>query len=494
MTKHFRYAALPLLISVVSGCADLATDAGTTPVPSRPSVMPAAQATASASLKIDASQIRPMYDRRMLAVDLPTVVRIAMARNIDIKQAQQHVAASRGEYEASIGMIFPSLSPNITSLGLQGALSTPTGVALATFKHAFPAAALEWIINPGQVAYELIASKRRLGASDQQDQGVVLETTRTAAVQYYDVVLAQAQVDVARRATQEAEELLRIERLRFMTGTGLPVDSLNAEAALAARQQTLLNALNGFYNASVALTITLNLDPSVMLVPKSGTLKEITLVRDNLSIDEMLVTAVRYRPDGQAVRDLFAAAEADTGATIWGDLGPQIQASRTFAPAAPASDAVDTLYRQPVYHVTGGFNWSAATFGRIRTATANANIAGLELDRKLDLLQAAVVTAHQTALTARKTIPFAQQEVSSAEEALRITLKNREIGTGLTLDVLITQDAANQARLHYATAVVRYNQAEVNLLAAMGLIDQAKLSDAANGVKPSNAKGSHRTR
>jgi len=493
MTR-LRHAVLPLLTLAVSGCADLATDAGVTAVPSRPSVMPATQGATPASLKIDASQIRPMYDRRMLAVDLPTVVRIATARNIDIKEAQQHVAASRGEHEASIGMIFPSLSPNITSLGLQGALSTPTGIALATFKHTFPAAALEWVINPGQVAYEIIASKRRLEASEQQDEAVVLETTRTAAVQYYDVVLAQAQVEVARRARREAEELLRIERLRFMTGTGLPVDSLNAEAALAARQQTLLNGLNSFYTASVALTINLNLDPSVMLVPKSGTLKETTFVRDNLSIDEMLVTAVRYRPDAQAVRDLFAAAEADTGATIWGDLGPQIQATRTFAPSPPTNTAVDTLYRQPIYHMTGGFNWSAATFGRIRTATANANIAGFELDRKLDLLQAAVVTAHQTALTARKTIPFAQQEVTSAEEALRITLKNREIGTGLTLDVLITQDAANQARLHYATAVVRYNQAEVNLLATMGLIDPAKLSDAANTLKPSKNQGPHGAR
>jgi outer membrane protein TolC len=46
-----------------------------------------------------------------------------------------------------------------------------------------------------------------------------------------------------------------------------------------------------------------------------------------------------------------------------------------------------------------------------------------------------------------------------------------QTGTGLTLDVLVAQDAADQARLNYATAIVRYNQAEV-LLAAMGLIDE----------------------
>ena len=63
-----------------------------------------------------------MYDRRLLAIDLPTVVRVAMARNIDIKEAQARVEASRGEYQSSVGAIFPSLTPNVTALGIQGAL------------------------------------------------------------------------------------------------------------------------------------------------------------------------------------------------------------------------------------------------------------------------------------------------------------------------------------------------------------------------------------
>jgi outer membrane protein TolC len=146
----------------------------------------------------------------------------------------------------------------------------------------------------------------------------------------------------------------------------------------------------------------------------------------------------------------------------------------------------DTEYRQQVYNVSGGFNWSAATFGRIKIAVANAKIAELDAERRLDLVQSGVVTAHQTSLTAKKTIPLAQQEVASAEEALRLTQKNLETGTGLTIDVLVAQDAADQARLRYATAVTRYNQAEVNLLAALGLIDQLSVTgkSTAERVKP----------
>ena len=107
--------------------------------------------------------------------------------------------------------------------------------------------------------------------------------------------------------------LLRIERLRLKAGTALPADELRAEADLALKQQNPLTALDGFYNASVALTDTLDLDPTV---PHAGTMKQATLVREDLPIDDMVVTAVRYRPDLEALRTLIAAAEADKGATI----------------------------------------------------------------------------------------------------------------------------------------------------------------------------------
>ena len=187
----------------------------------------------------------------------------------------------------------------------------------------------------------------------------------------------------------------------------------------------------------------------------------------------MLVTAVRYRPDLEAVRTLLAAAEADKGATIWGGLGPQVQANGVLATRPPAGRLVDTEYRQPIYTATGGFNWSLATFGRIKSAAANTNIAALNVDRQLDEVQAAVVTAHQAKLTAAKLIPKAKQEVAAAEEALRLTQKNLQAGTGLTIDVLQAQDAADQARLRYATALVRYNKSQINLLASLGLIDPA---------------------
>ena len=336
----WRAGLLASVLSIESACADIES-----PHLPHPLVAPTIQPTAY--LKVDASQITPMY-HRLLAIDLPTVAHVVMSRNLDIKQARQRVAMSRGEYESSVAAIFPVIAPSISGSHLRGVGQNANGtLALANFTDFMPGISVNWILNPGQVVYDIIASKRRLEAEDQQEQAATQDTIRLAAVQYYDLVLAQARVSVTRQATEEAGELLRIERLRLRTGNGLPADELPAEAALANARQDLVTALNAFYEVSVSLAVTLHLDATIMLIPQSGAMKQSQLVRDDLDITEMLATATRYRPDLEAVRKLLQAAKADKGATIWGELGPQFQASYSFAGlAAHTTGQDDALHTQ----------------------------------------------------------------------------------------------------------------------------------------------------
>ena len=83
-------------------------------------------------------------------------------------------------------------------------------------------------------------------------------------------------------------------------------------------------------------------------------------------------------------------------------------------------------------------------------------------------------------------IGMARRQVTAADEAHRLTQANMRAGTMTTLDVLQAQDAVAQARLRYAEAVVRYNQAEVNLLAAIGLLDRDALIAAQAVVQQTN--------
>jgi outer membrane protein TolC len=457
---------LSVLFSLLSvGCADRQAIRP----PAQPAVAPSI--SPQASLPLDSVRIPPMY-RHLLAVDLATVLRVAEANNLDIQEAKQRVEASRGVYQSGIGEAFPIISPVVQGFGIEGAVASSNGgFGLATFHYVAAAVLVQWLLNPGRVIYDIVASKRRLEAATQQQRATEVDTAYQAASQYYDLVLCQLKISAAQQSLQHAEELLRIERVRLQSGNGLPADELRAESTVSAAQQDLLIGLNAFYKASVTLATTLHLDSTVMLAPQSSPVAQMALVRDDLPIDTLLAIAVRYRPDLEAIRKQWAASQADKGAAIFGQIGPQIEVASTISPPPPARDAADTTFRRERFSLAAGLSLDPTTFGKLKLATANEKIAGIDVERKLDEVRASVVNAQQASLTAAKLVPEAKREVDSTDEALRLAQQNLKTGTGLTIDVLQAQTAVEHAHLHYATAIIQYNQSQLAMLSALGLLD-----------------------
>jgi outer membrane protein TolC len=60
----------------------------------------------------------------------------------------------------------------------------------------------------------------------------------------------------------------------------------------------------------------------------------------------------------------------------------------------------------------------------------------------------------------------------------------------LLLDVLQAEDLVDSARLRHAEAVLRYNQSQVKLLAALGLLEADRLSSSAVTDRPTTAPAS----
>jgi outer membrane protein TolC len=465
--------ACGVLLAVAGGCA--ARRPAPAPAP-RPSVAPTSQP--SASLQIDPANVKPMY-REMLPVDLPTVIKVAAAQNLDIEQARHRVEADRGRYEASVGALFPVIGPAFTFNDVQGVGQNANGtLSAANFNTIVPAVLLQWIINPGRVAYDIVAAKKRLRASSQLEDAAQLDALRTAAVQYYDLILTQAKVAVARQAVAQAEEALRLTHLRARAGTGLAADELRSKAFLAGRQQDLIVALNAFYEASVALTVTLHLDPTVTLVPAPREIDQVTLVEPALAVDQLMTMAVNHRPDLKAARTLLAAVRADKSAVVWGALGPQLQAAYSYGGIeARVSGNSSGLQEQRKATAGAGFAFGVSSFGHMKIARANLRSAATDAERQLNQIRAEVVSAQQASITTSQLVPIAREQVDSAEEALRLAQANLKSGTMLLLDVLQAQNEVDAGRLRYADAVVRYNQAQINMLASLGLLDSPTLTN-----------------
>jgi outer membrane protein TolC len=443
----------------------------------KPDVTPEHQTASTHVLQLDASQIGPMY-REIFAINLPTVVRVAAAENFDILQAKEQVMASRGLLESARGSIFPSLVPSVSFLGVQGAVQATegnlVGVGFNTFRSSI---AVRWVLNPGKVKYEIVAAKKQLAASEHRERAIISETLRTAAVQYYELVLAQARVAASHKAVSEAQELLRINQLHRKIGTGIPANVSRAEAHLAERQQYLAIALNTFYDVSVSLSLTLHLDSSVTLVPQATQLTLVDLVRNDLQLDELLELAARYRPDLESVRAMVEAIAAKTDATWWGGFGPLLGAVYQFGGiTADDGDKSFAFKDQQRFSAGTGWRWSLSSFGDLKVAQAFEQQALIEADRRLDEVRAQVVRTLQGSNMYRELISKSRKQLTATEEANRLVQANFETGAMTMLDVLQSQDAHALARLRYAEVVVQYNISQVNLLAALGLIDKERLT------------------
>lgn len=515
-------AAFAFFMAQLSACINGNTSNGTSDWSSlKPSTPPA-----TGALRLDASQVRPMY-RELRAIDLPTVIRIASADNTDIRLARHAVEQAQGRLESSVGGAFPVLVPTALFEHVEGSVRATEGnIVGAGFNTFQPSIAMQWITNPGRVVYDILAAKKRLKASQQSERAVQIETLRMSTIQLYDLVLTQARISTAYQAVREAEELYRINQSRVRTGTGVRADELRAEARLSERRQDLALAMNALYLASLALTETLQLDdPTVTLIPRMDSLPMVELIRDDAPIEVLLAIAVEQRPDLQSIRTLVEASASDKDAAWWGAFGPQFSvgyqyggitghsnntdkgegtpAGLIFNPVsqdgsfssdprinatirealhrasqrlAPDRDQTFSFSDQQRFDAGVRSRWSVSAFGDLKSAEAARQQTMVEAQRLLTIVKTQVVRAQQNGRTNRQLVDLALQQTTSAEEALRLSQVNLQAGTMTTLDVLQAQDANAQARLRHAEAVVRFNQSQINLLAGIGVLDGKSIS------------------
>ena len=443
------------------------------------SLLPKAAAQ-SPTFHIDRTKVPAMY-RELLAINLAAVVRVAQAKNLDIQVARQRVRRARGALASSVGAAFPVLAPTAIFDYHSGvARSTPGNIVTADFRSLTPLAAVQWVVNPGRVIYNIIAAKKRLNASQARSAAVVQRTMATAAVEYYQLVQSQADVVAAHDAAAEAEELLRFAKLRLKAGTAIPADVASAEAEVASRQQDILLALNRLYHNSTRLAQSLNLDPTVTLVPSVHALRANRLVRGSISIGALIALAVKYRPDLQQVRELVKAVRADGGAVAWGDLGPSLTtgyavggiAGRYYnVPAkGPAVSSNYSMHGFQNFQAGGGWQLGLSTFGDILTAKANDRIAAIRANKRLAEVEAQVVRAMQDSRTNSRLIPIAADQVRSAQYALNIIKVNYKAGTVTSLEVLVAESQIAQAKRDYARAIAHFNQSQIDIVRAVGLV------------------------
>ncbi len=412
-------------------------------------------------------------------IDLATALRLAASGHLDVLEARARVREAEGRASSADGYLLPVLAVGASVGNLRGQAQSSFGdVREVNFYTVNALGTVRIAANVGESVYRDLAAHRFVEAASGFELAQLQRTLFDVSVGYLILVESDGTVRIQEQFVQEAQTLARLTQARAAQGLGSALDAERAQAQAAAAEQRLLGARNERQRRSKALAASLRLDSTVDLVPADKDLAPATLVDPAEDLQRWLGRAGERRQEISAYQSSREAARNEASAVRWSVWGPEISAGAT---TGVLGKSFGTLDERASWFVGAGWTFSLGGPGRIEAAEARADQAELALQRFRDRLQASVAGSFQELALSRQQLEPSQRELTSAENALRIARANYEGGLLAETDLLLAQQAADQARLRRLGAVSRFNQAQLQLLAESGV---ASIDTLSRGAAP----------
>jgi outer membrane protein TolC len=423
-------------------------------------------------------------------IDLPTALRLAGARNLDIQIARQSLNEARANHQSAVEQFFPSVAPGIGYHRRDGvAQAVPSGVISdAHFQSYSPGASLTAQIPLGDAIYNSLAARQLVKVSDQALETQRQNTILSAAQGYFDLVKAKALADVVREAIQVSQEYQR--QLHEAVGAGIAFrgDELRVQSQTEHYRITLEQALEQERMAGVNLAQVLHLDSTIALAAQDTGLAPLTLVTTNAAMSSLVEQALRLRPELKQSQAFLAASRAIRNGAVYGPLIPSIGAQVFGGGLGGGPDGGPSDFGAEGDY-TVGLTWRIGPGGLFDSGRINASksrLASAQLaEAKLkDIIVAQVVASLVRMNSTAAQIHLAERNLGTSTETLRLTRQRKQFGVGVVLEDIQAQQALTQARSDYVTAVAEYDKAQYQVTTVTG-----GLSDPKEAIAPE-----HRTK
>jgi outer membrane protein TolC len=406
-------------------------------------------------------------------VDLPTVLRLAGARNLDVQLARTVVDEAHANYTSAIEGFIPSLVPGASYLRHTGRDQAVDGPLIDVTKHNESAGVSATAQVPvGEAIFRSLQGRQLVTAADAGQAAQEQDTGLVAAQQYFSLVNAGALVEVVSQALavsqnyeQQLDEAVRI-------GTAFKGDAFRVQTQTRRLQLDLTRAKQQQRLAATQLAQTLHLDPLVDLIPAEREPAPLALMDLNATPDALVRTALEKRPELTRSTALIAAAEQARRGALYGPLIPTL-GGQAFIGDFNGGVGDTNLNGGPRRDYGVGLSWKIGPggildLGRIRAAGAQLTRAEVNDEKLRDAIEREVVDAYTQVQSLSQQMRDARLNVSAAEETLRLTRGRKQLGVGTVLEDIQAQQELLSARSDLVTIVTQLNQAQYGLMRSVG--------------------------
>ncbi len=414
------------------------------------------------------SQTGIQYSRK-IPVNLPTILKLAGANNLTIKQYELQYELSLAQIDKAKEWYLPTISVGPTMHYLTGAVMQTNGALLtdATQKELWLGGGIVGELDFNKGIYNVMAKKQQSAAvkfeSEAQRNNVILE----AISDYYDLMVAQFNYNQLFNLVSQADTLTAQLQVQVQAGIRYQSEYLLAQSNAGHIRFELTGAQVQMRKESDALLSILNIDTNALLVSADTGIAPVEIVK-SIADTGLASQYTQNRPEYKSMQAELNSIQAEKKSTTVGLLLPKLEV------ATP--DALLGTFGEPYYnsyHLDAGLLWNIP-IGRIiykgdlKTYNAEINIQqndmqqfGNEVHRQVEDARA------QIALSAEQ-MTFSKLSLAESDKALTQSIERERLGTVLPFEVFQSEQFYVQAEDDYLKAVSNYNKAQYELYVAMG--------------------------
>lgn len=413
-----------------------------------------------------------------ITLDMQTVSRMAVERNLAVKSAEKDVQTARyqvreaesykhgraGLKAAYLHMNDDILinSPSVTlpsSVPLLGGLSlTPPPVEIApqevvhlTLEAGYPIYTGRKIDYAVSQARSGVAAREAL--AEDAKSGAILDSERC----YLGVLLAKHVVNVNQQALDSYKEHLNHARIAYDKGIVAQYDVIRAETAVKEQEKRLTEARNTLDLALAALRTSLDLDDGTPLEIR-GSLFEPTepltfeQARDLAMKSSRILSAVDAKLDAQRMAEKVEQSG---------------QKPQVIAVARQELLTGNIAQTDPhwLIGVEVGFDLDDGGIRKSRVKQHRSEIERTIIDRQsvADQIELAIRNSFLELDSARSALELARKSEQLAQESLRLATKRFGVGTGTSLEVLDANVSLAAAQVGEYQCLYRLDMAYLQL-------------------------------
>jgi len=406
-------------------------------------------------------------------IDLPTVLKLAGAQNLDVQLAREELNEAKAKHESARQRFFPWIMPGLAYRRHDGQIQDVSGNLFTASKQSYNAGAnvsAQWEL--GDAIYAQLAEKQRANAADQQVAVATQANIYQAAQDYFELVKAGAQMGVAQESIRVANDYSKQLDGAVKAGLAFKGDQLRVQVQAERYQLNFRQLQERRRIASARLAQTLHLDPAVELAAADNDLAPLNLLPMNSALSSLVAQAMNNRPELKRQESLTAAAKNERQGTKYGPLIPTVGAQMYLGGlGGGVNDSWGNFKDTQDYQVL--FGWKigpGGLFDRARQRASESRLQQAQIlsDKAHDEIVRQVVEQHTRVNSLEDQIKLAGQALQLAEKTVQLTRERKNFGVGIVLENIQAEQELNRVRTDYLEAVAEYNKAQYGLARAVG--------------------------